>query len=157
MDLTFGDHEKDDYGGILLRGIREAKRDGKFINGSLNVRNALSNQNPKVSTEELRKTIALQRDESTSSKIIFVSTRIGLKDKSFREHQIRITHNDEFYKGQGNSKFDSFIIRKYRFITDVCPDNKFRDKIKVAENSINVCGFNQDYVNDLYQWKVIKS
>lgn len=156
MDLTFGDPNESLYAGVLLRSIREDKADGKFINGSINVRDALSNKNSKVTTQELRNTVALYRNETKVTKDIFISSRIGISEKSFSEHLNRILAKDLTYNGQANSSPDIFIKRKYRFITDVCPKNKFRDKIVVAENSNNLNGLTAEYINCKYDWKVIK-
>lgn len=158
MDLTFGDQKKNEgvYAGILLRGIREVEGKRDFINGSINVRDALSNKNSKVTTEELRDTVGLYRSEKPTIKDIFVSNRIGLTGNSFLEHQNRIISKDSLFKGQGNSKPESFIDRNYRFITDVCPKNKFKEKIAVAKNSKNLNGLTPEYINRLYTWNVIK-
>jgi len=156
MDLTFGNNDKGVYAGILLRSIREADGDKQFINGSINVRDALSNKNSKVTTEELRSTVGLYKNERPSSKTIFVSKRIGLTDKSFNEHYKQILDKDLIFNDQVNPNPDIFKKRYYRFITDVCPKNKFKEKIRVAENTYEECGYLPDFINDLYGWKVLK-
>ncbi|MFH1161542.1 MAG: hypothetical protein V1733_11435 [bacterium] len=156
MDLVFGDQDNGIYAGILLRGIREAQPNGKFINGPLNVRDALSKMNHTVTTEDLNNSIALRRISNTKDKLTLAAGRVGLKANSLYEHHKRIIKKDSRFDNILPSKYESFISRNYRFITDICPENKFREKERVAITSVNGGFCTATKVNELYKWNVIK-
>lgn len=155
IDLAIGSPDEDIYAGILIRGIREMKGDRKFINGPLNVRTALSNGNLSASTEELRNIIKVKRIPSLGSKKIFVSSRVGLTEKAFYERYQKMKKGDIF-KNLEMPKPVLFIDRNYRFLTDIGPANKYKEKIKVAENTHITRRFSLEDINGLYQWTVIK-
>ena len=157
MDLAFGNKADGVYGGILIRGIREIDGNKNFINGSLNVRDALSQMDHTVTSEILNETVGLRRvAKTTDDRLILVSGRVGLTIKSLYEHHRRLVKSRPDFGAVIPSKHESFINKRYRFITDICPDNKFREKERVALISVNEGICSGEKINEKYGWKVIK-
>jgi hypothetical protein len=156
VDLTFGDPNENIFAGILIRGLRETDGKQPFINGSINVLNALSDKNSKVTSEELQQKVALWRVPKSKDKEIFISTRVGLTTKSFEEHKKRIKSESVTFQNQKQDDPLLFLQRHYRFITAICPENQFRFKTTTAEITRKNCNYSPDDINKLYGWKVIK-
>lgn len=155
MDLVFGDKDNRIYAGILIRGIRDVQT-GDYINGPLKVRDALSQMNHTVNTEILNNSVGLIRVSKTDDKLILVSGRVGLTPNSFYEHYKLLLTPDSGFDNTVPSKHEDFINKKYRFITDICPDNKFKEKERVATISVNAGICSADLINEKYEWRVIK-
>jgi hypothetical protein len=134
IDLTFGNEDAKIYGGILIRGLWDITNK-RYINGCWNVLKELSDGYTKISNEALQ--IKIQIKESLNEiDIILSSTRIGLSKK--------------------DSDADDFISRQYRFITDICPKNKFKEKTKVAEKTFETKLLDKNAVNNLFGYRIIK-
>ena len=156
MDLTFGGINDNAYAGILIRGIREVDDDKNFINGSLNVRDTLSKTNHTVTSEDLNNSVGLIKHTKTENNLILISGRVGLTINSLYEHHKRLVTTDSGFGNIISSNHELFINRKYRFITDICPKNKFREKERVAVLSVNAGICTAKWVNEKYEWKVFK-
>ncbi|MCX6244625.1 MAG: hypothetical protein NTU98_07955 [Bacteroidetes bacterium] len=134
VDLTFGNSDANIYGGILIRGLWDIKNE-RYINGCWNVLKELSDGNTKISNEALQ--IKIQIEESSNEiDIILSSTRVGLIIK--------------------DSDADDFISRQYRFITDICPKNKFKEKTKVAKKAFETKVLDKEAINGLFTWEILK-
>lgn len=151
IDLSFGNQEEGIYAGILLRGIKEVEGQNGFINGPLNVRNALSYNNSKVTTADLRSNVALNRVQQKSTKSIFISNRYGLTNNGFKERQNKIRKMNPFLS-QYESQPEDFIDRNYRFITDVCLKNRFKKRLDVAKESQRVFDYSRECIKRAFEW-----
>jgi len=156
MDLAFGDRDQGNYGGILLRGIREVDGKQEFRNGPLTVRNILSQMNHTVTSKTLNESIRLYRKGKTKDKLVLVSGRVGLTPKSFDEHFKRIIKSHSEDNKINTSSHQNYINRKYRFITEICPDNKFKEKERVARTSVYAGICTADDIFQHYGYKVPK-
>jgi len=155
MDLVFGDQDRRIYAGILIRGVRDVEL-GEYINGPLKVRDALSHTNHTVTCDELNNSVGLIKESKADDKLILVSSRVGLTPRSLYEHHKRLIMTHSEFDNILTSKHKDFINRKYRFITDICPDNKFKEKERVATISVNAGICSADLINEKYEWRVIK-
>ncbi len=131
IDLTFGNENANIFGGILIRGLWNITNKC-YINGPLNVLKELSNG---YTNEDLQRKIIIV-ESSNNIGIILSSTRFGLTKK--------------------DSDKDDYLSRNYRFITDICPKNKFKGKTKVAEKALETKILNKDAINKLFTWEILK-
>ena len=124
IDITLGNSKH--YGGILIRGIKEHNKNGKYIDGPLNVLKEIQKKLNKKNREELRyslknkkideKTspIRLERKKNPTKKFIYQGPRVGLV------------------------KTDSLVALPYRFIVDINPNHKFVEKSYVYLYTLNL-------------------
>jgi hypothetical protein len=110
IDITFGNPDKEIYGGILIRGLKNLNS-GKFINGPSNVLKEIFNSfgnileaKNSICIRELNKGVV---EETEPLK----TTRIGLTKKA--------DDNDDYFD------------RPYRYLVELCLEHKFKDKEKV--------------------------
>lgn len=146
MDITFGD--KQSYGGILVRGIKEFDQNNKYTDGPWNTVVKLLCEMYKIQkTDQDRinewyrklqsKNLCLKNvnlvETDTRNNVVFIGPRYGLvKDD------------------------DKYVIKNYRFITDFTPEHKFQEKglVYLASNANeflkddigNVPNFNRDTI-----------
>ena len=117
IDITIGD--KNTYGGILLRGLKEVSDvDGTiYHNGPLNIlREIFSQINLRASVQNFG---LAERKENGNSEI-YKSTRIGLNPK-------------------GKEKGTFYVNKNYRYLVDitkVAHKYKEKEKVKKADNAI---------------------
>lgn len=123
LDITFGDYEKEIYGGILIRGIMKFGENPRYISGPSNVlKEIFSNIGNVVTGEgsiclrELNKEI-IQAIETEPIQAV----RIGLTKKK--------------------EDAENYAEKKYRYLVELNLQHKFKDKEKVvrqllAENKI---------------------
>lgn len=122
LDITFGDSEKEIYGGILIRGIMKLGENPSYISGPLNVlKEIFSNIGNIINGKG---GICLRNLNQELIPVIKPnqSARIGLTKK--------------------RDDTENYAEKKYRYLTELKLQHKFKDKAKVirqllAENKIN--------------------
>lgn len=119
IDITFGNKEKNEYGGILIRGIKQikGKKENVYIDGPVVVYKYLKNlmfpnenniQRNQV-REHINNCIRIETiAHNLKEDLLFQSSRVGLVSC--------------------NNKYKSY---PYRYITDINSDHKFKEKTKV--------------------------
>jgi len=117
IDITFNSN-KDNYGGILIRSIKD-KQTNEIINGP---RRVVSRIFEEIGNIKNGGTIKLKEFKNQKGKVNIIKTiRVGLKRPN------RKTPNDDNYR-------DS----TYRYITELTKENKISNKEKVASQIIDV-------------------
>jgi len=135
IDLTFGNEASNFHGGILIRGLWDITNE-RYINGCWNVLIELSGGNTRISSEDLDSNISIE-EGSHDIDYVLTSTRVGLNKKE----------SDE----------DNYIARNYRFITDINPKNKFREKTIVANATLERKLYDKDTLNTkIFKYKIVK-
>jgi hypothetical protein len=133
IDLTIGD-EKENFGGILLRGIHNQTR-GDFISGPLKVAKELFQHFGSFSLKEIQFGLSIRKQCRNLADVDFASsTRINLPKREDLEN----------YKD-----------KKYRFITHIGPKHSFPEKQKVA-NCMKDAGIPSGIINRTFEYSVIK-
>lgn len=90
VDITFGCSKKEEFGGILVRGIEsENKKEG--VNGPLRVLCALLNENTKDKGLHLKLVVSSKQERTYRKDKILRAARIGLsaKDREKQQFQTR--------------------------------------------------------------------
>lgn len=118
VDITFGNMERNVYGGILIRGIKKQGDVPVYISGPSNVLKELfSSQGDAFSIENKFRICELENAaaEESVSKLI-AATRVGLTRKT----------NDS----------KNFFDCEYRYISDLKKEHKFKNKEAVIKQLI---------------------
>ncbi|MCE9540404.1 MAG: hypothetical protein K8R85_14485 [Bacteroidetes bacterium] len=113
LDITFGNHDKKIYGGILIRGIRTLEKTPRYISGPSNVlKEIFSNLGSVVHGTH---SICLRElNEKTIKEIETLKcSRIGLTKKK--------------------EDTENYIEKKYRYIVELNLLHKFKDKEKIVK------------------------
>ena len=122
LDITFGQNNSDNdtnknvYGGILIRGIKRVGNQPKYISGPANVLKEIFSKMGDIITKNNGIYLSENNnnfDANTTKPNMIQSTRIGL------------SHN------QNEDSNKVYLEKPYRFLTDLTPQHKFKDKEKV--------------------------
>jgi hypothetical protein len=119
LDISFGKAgqttEENIYGGILIRGIKRISGETEFISGVSNCLKALFAEIQKIDHgKPCFYFIENQEDFVPENFKPFKSSRIGLTKRA----------DDK----------DDFLTRNYRYLTDLCPEHKFKSKEDLVRN-----------------------
>ncbi|MDD5401362.1 MAG: hypothetical protein PHQ93_09270 [Sulfurimonas sp.] len=117
IDITFGNC--DNFGGILIRGIKEVKSDGKYIDGPLNIMNFFKSQFSCQNKMEIQ-------DKLTLGIIAFI--QIDCK-------------NDTVYQGPRIGLVqptNPYLVYPYRFLKDLSKEHNFKEKLTIYYTSIKL-------------------
>jgi hypothetical protein len=111
LDITFGSEQQ--HGGILIRGLHRAE-EPSFISGPLNVVTELFDKITPV--DQIEQQFGLKHNPNKEKVKFYETKRIGLnksKDNPF-----------------------GFYYKKYRFISCLVPEHKFKDKEQTLVNLV---------------------
>lgn len=150
MDFVFGDSEKSVYAGILIRGIQKVYDRAAFINGPINVRDALSQKDHTVTSRDLNDKIKLKKRGIKETRQVFISGRVGLTCRSIYEHHKRMLKSENGFDKTISLKHESFITRRYRFLTEICSKNQFKEKARVQALSVDADISHADEINKIF-------
>lgn len=119
LDITFGREgqipEENIYGGILIRGIKRLTGETEYISGVSNCLKALFAETQKIDHGKPCFYFIENQEYSVSENYEPVkSSRIGLTKRA----------DDK----------DDFLTRNYRYLSDLCPEHKFKAKEDVVRN-----------------------
>lgn len=117
LDITFGDEEKNVYGGILIRGVKRLDSKCEFINGPANVLKKIMFQSGKIDAGAKIQLIDLETKSDYEQSSVFWSTRIGLTKKA--------------------EDTENYIAKDYRFLTELVLEHKFKDKENVVRKLLS--------------------
>ena len=123
LDITFGNKDKNIFGGILIREIKDTSTE-EYTNGPYNILKEIFSTFTSVSDSN---SFHIEKCENINDKVI-TAKRIGLK---------------------GTSEYKNCF---YRFISDLTPEHKFKprekplkkavkDKILTKEEAIEILGY----------------
>jgi len=133
LDITFGNKEKNIYGGILIRSIKELDENPKYINGPFNV---LKEIFPKMTIETGGKGICIEalqekHQKEFTQKDIYIGKRIGLTKEALDRRENKRQEHDKDYVKKEDPKRDYENI-DYRYIVEKNePNNKVKKKTEV--------------------------
>jgi len=112
IDITFGNREKKQFGGILIRGIES---NGDYISGPGNVKKYIAEllniqETNHTSLQNEIHRVSLHKRPQDNAQKVYSLARKGLR----------------FNKGDSIDKpFKPFIFREYRFVVDLKKEHKF--------------------------------
>lgn len=144
IDITIGKAEKNIYGGVLIRGIKEEKNNGgwkyttgpcnlvsKIILPAIDINNAVYYGRQKLLPGQRRITNA---DKEFQSKKIQLRFNHGVKEKfTFNMLQsCRVGLNKGKFSETENPQLKDFIYRPYRYIIDTDQARLFEEKEKMS-------------------------
>jgi hypothetical protein len=136
LDITFGDSDKNIYGGILIRGIKKIGDEEKYISGPSNV------------LKELFSSIESIISENTNFRIVELH-QYGIKETEnipIQTTRIVLTKKKDDKKDYFNAK--------YRYIVDLTKEHKFKGKEKVIRNLVSEGTIEKEEVENILGYNI---
>lgn len=131
LDITFGSYDSI-YAGVLIRGIKDLEQN-RYIDGPLNV------------IAEIFKRVG---DIETGRYFFNIIPYIS-KDKDKKPiKSLRILKKKEEDK-------DNFNEKLYRYLAEINPDHKFREKSIVAKQLLKSGRFSKEEINSRFGYKIV--
>lgn len=134
LDITFGDEEKNVYGGILIRGVKQLDGRCEFINGPANVLKKIMFQSGKIDEGVKIQLTDIEKQSEYEQTSIVCSTRIGLTKKAVDT--------------------ENYIEKDYRFLTELVLEHKFKDKGNVVMKLLDKKKINEDEAFKIIGYKI---
>lgn len=117
IDITFGN--SDNFGGILIRGIKEVMPDEKYVDGPLNIM--------KYFTEQLKCTSKKDLQLKFNNKEIILIEVTCKKDTVYQSPRIGLAQPKNPY-----------LVFPYRYIKDLSKQHEFKERLRVYYTSIKL-------------------
>jgi len=129
LDITFGNKEKNAFGGLLIRGVKKEDNTNIYINGPSNVLKELFSNTSIFNNNGL----FLTEKSKISDSRIYKTQRIGLSKKE-----------DDIV----------FFDKEYRYLADLKQDHAFKDKEKVIKQLLKKKDIKEEEVEGILGYRL---
>lgn len=133
LDVTIGKNEQE-YGGILIRGVKSYHENGKaqYVSGPIRVATEIFSAIGQTGIQQLN--FGLKKLDKPLEGTVYSCPRVGLNPKLNAD----------------------YANKHYRFVMDICPEHKFAQKELVAKALLESKQVSAKEINPLFRYKIIK-